>query len=136
MIELTPTDALIDWLAIQIECDHRIARDAADLQEDPENGWGAVGGNFVTPHIGYIYEDQALQHIVRFNPARALHEVEFKRALLVEHGVVHPGTDYQYCRVCHDYTTHDAVAAPCRSVRAMALAYADRPGYRDEWRLT
>ena len=64
-----------------------------------------------------------------------LREVAAKRALLAEHSVENPGTSYAYCRVCHDYTTHDAMPAPCRSVRIMALAYVDRPGYRNEWSL-
>lgn len=70
------------------------------------------------------------------DPSRMIREVGSKRALLAEHGIQHPGTAYQYCRVCHDHERHDAMAAPCRTVRIMALAYADRPGYRAEWGLT
>lgn len=68
-------------------------------------------------------DDAARAHIARHDPGRVLADVESKRAILAEHGIEHPGTDYQYCRVCHDYTRHDAARAPCRTLQALARPY-------------
>ncbi|PZG03975.1 hypothetical protein C1I95_33530 [Micromonospora craterilacus] len=57
------------WLRAQFDEDERVARAAAALQADPENGWG-IDGLAITPHIGVIHEDEARQHIARFGPAR------------------------------------------------------------------
>jgi len=68
---------------------------------------------------------------------RVLQEIEAKQQLLDEHQDVNDGS----CGTCVDgqwgYPTHGASSPqrfPCRTLRLLALPYADRPGYREEWR--
>ena len=74
-------------------------------------------------------------HIGRHDPARVLAEAEAKRMIMEEHGIECPGEEFQHCRVCHDYSRHDATRAPCRTLRLLALPYADHENYREEWRI-
>jgi len=80
---------------------------------------GETGANATTiASTGPPYDMQSMfdaVHIARHDPARVLAECEAKRAIvfLSEHGC---GDDYQ------------------RVQQALALPYADRPGYRLEWK--
>lgn len=75
-------------------------------------------------------------------PERLRAEVEAKRLLLDGHeserGVVGYTTVEvlpQYGTVCAECGTHSSPELwPCRHVRLLALPYAERPGYREEWR--
>ncbi|MEU9661912.1 DUF6221 family protein [Streptomyces chartreusis] len=77
------------------------------------------------------------EHIVRHDPSHVLREIEAKRQLLDEHQDVNDGS----CGTCVDgqwgYPTHGGSSPqrfPCRTLRLLALPYAHRPGYREEWR--
>jgi len=59
--------------------------------------------------------------------------VDAKRRILGEHNIEYPGEAFQYCRVCHDRSRHDAASAPCPTMRLLALPYAGRDGYRPGW---
>ncbi len=80
-----------------------------------------------------------------------LADVNSKRRLLDLHRLVHrdvywldedgeEGTDeIPVCGHCvprHSYLPHHSAVpeGPCATVRLLALDYADRPGYRKEWR--
>jgi len=121
-------DDLVQWLRAQLDEDERIARAAASLQADPENGWGTQG-RAITPHIGVVHEEEARRHIVGWNPARVLRETDAKRQMLAIHRpyVAEPG---QACLGCAGGIEWET----CPVVRLLALPYADRPGYREEWR--
>jgi len=77
-------------------------------------------------------------HIVRWDPARVLAEVGSKRRILDEYTEARrreaekPGYD----AVGRLETSLAKVVAPAleRVVRLLALPYAGRPGYREEWR--
>lgn len=74
---------------------------------------------------------------------QTLREVEAKRRILDLHAPVptfhHDQPQCEYCAsLCHSRSglgcdSPDA-PYPCDTVRLLALPYADRPGYRDEWR--
>jgi len=65
------------------------------------------------------------EHVARWNPARVLAECESKRRIVVLHSDIDP------CDA-HDGATMETV--PCETLRLLALPYADRPGWREEWR--
>ncbi|MFI6854474.1 DUF6221 family protein [Streptomyces sp. NPDC050416] len=82
-------------------------------------------------------------HIIRYDPARALAEVEAKRRMLEKllgegHAVLRPGGSTEvYCGA--DYGD----GSPCdcgrdervsHSLRVLASVYASHPDYRAEWR--
>ncbi|MFF9215595.1 DUF6221 family protein [Streptomyces viridosporus] len=126
---------LVEWLRTQLDEDERIARDAADELEGLELGgeWRydgrsvetarertmvAVGSqDFMEPGIG--------GYIAAHDPARVLREIDAKRELL-----------RQYEHLKHDVMPDDltGVWALEAALRAFALVYAHRPGYREEWR--
>ena len=62
-------------------------------------------------------------HIVRHDPARVLAEVAAKRRIVDGLADADPYSGY----ITATFTAEDAL-------RLLALPYADRPGYREEWR--
>lgn len=65
------------------------------------------------------------EHIAAHDPARMLREINAKRDLLVFAKGIH---DH------HETFTTGVAARLEKTLRLYALAYADRPGYREEWR--
>ncbi|MEU4592915.1 DUF6221 family protein [Micromonospora aurantiaca (nom. illeg.)] len=124
-------DDLVTWLGQQLDVDEQTATDRGRLAGDV---WSAVevapgrwevvgaGGRGVVAQGLPRWE---AEHIARHDPAQTLAEVEAKRRLLLQfelrgnvvRGTVQPSTG----GVWDDL------------LRMLALPYADRPGYRNEW---
>lgn len=71
-------------------------------------------------------------------PARWLAEIEVKRRRLARHHPI-PASDVDWvsCRQCHaSLSLEKPPSWPCPDLRDDAAAYADRDGYREEWRPT
>ncbi|RSS11436.1 DUF6221 family protein [Streptomyces sp. WAC08401] len=123
-------DELMEWLRTQLDEDERIARAAggAAWEELPVSGWVHTSplpsSEWQPPgydhHVASapVVEDRA--HIVAHDPARVLREIDAKRKILDR---------YAWLRE-HGDTGGTAWVLPL-----LALPYADRPGYREEWRL-
>jgi hypothetical protein len=113
---MTGVSELVEWLRAQ-------------LDEDAE-GFEALGEVNLNG-IESTASDWAREYVER---ARA--EVDAKRRVLDLHGVVWRRSTggvadrVADCRVCD----HFPAQYPCPTLRLLALPYADRPGYRDEWR--
>jgi hypothetical protein len=107
---------LVEWLRAQLDEDERIAWDACG----PGNRWYAAerGGPIRTQ------EDRDAAHVEAWEPARVLREIDAKRRLLALHT---EGASELFCAHCE----HEP---PCPTLRLLALPYANRPGYREEWR--
>lgn len=95
-----------------------------------------------------------IEHVARWNPARVLAECEAKRRIVELHviggSLRGPETDNKFytCELCgpNDWPLHKVDGRwvdvpepggdfwPCETLRLLALPYADRPGYREEWR--
>jgi hypothetical protein len=76
-------------------------------------------------------------HVARWDPARALAEVEATRRILADHEAM-PVGDRVFCRRCgeppqwgFDATTVDF---PCPTLLALALPYAGHPDFDPAWR--
>jgi len=136
-------DDLVTWLRAQLDEDERVAREADGL------GWGYAGaferdhdGNDIYPQWGLMSADdgptlllgdltiEKLRHIARHDPVRVLAEVEAKRRIVDEHAGYDPKT-WRTGDAAYDCTYS---TWPCFTMRWLALPYADRPGYREEWR--
>ncbi|WP_318203017.1 DUF6221 family protein [Streptomyces sp. SCL15-4] len=139
-------EQLVRWLGEQFDVDERIARAACwDEQSDvwtvrpPQEpcerytvvdylGDGVVA---VTPENADA--DGVGQHVAEWDPRRVLREIDAKRRLLELHA---PGqmeyVDGDVCMVCD--VRGEEPFYPCATVRLLALPYAGRPGYREEWR--
>ncbi|WBB73251.1 DUF6221 family protein [Micromonospora sp. WMMD1128] len=111
------TDDLVTWLRAQLDDDERAAR-----------AWLPLGNPTAADR----------EHIARHDPARVLAEVDAKRRIIDEH---EPYPQPQRmatgeilaCSTCGS-VDDSPVEWPCPTVRLLALPYADRAGYRDEWR--
>jgi len=123
----TGTD-LVRFLRAQLDEDESVARAAA----------------------GRLSGDDEWVHIARWDPARVLREVEAKRRIVDGHRYeISSETAYDdyddvsdsYRRVVHHTVTcaicgwaSDDRTSGCMTLRLLALAHADHPDYRLEWR--
>jgi hypothetical protein len=137
-------DDLAQWLHAQLDEDERIAR-AATLGPWVQSGVGDYGWtvDFGRPGAGVETADteQGLadaDFIAAHNPARVLREIDAKRQIIDQ------------CAYWNERAARKAVDPPKHPqpgldlgllldamnpvLRALALPYADRPGYREEWR--
>jgi len=130
---------LATFLKVQIHTDASLAREAlADWVEGPEGDEMAAQPDSIL--IG--------GHLVRWSPRRVLDECEVKRKILALHcptEPAYPGDELTYpnaanlCQHCGPGDNWQAeqepfAALPCQHLRLLALPYADRDGYREEWR--
>lgn len=80
--------------------------------------------------------DDARHVQVLFDPARVLAEYDARRRIVAHHNRVPDGAGDgggDRCSVCTS-SGPDAQGWPCLTLRLLALPYANRPGYRSEWR--
>ena len=124
-------DDLVQWLGEQLDEDERIAREA------PHGPW--LISNTVDPtkpcevrtfpDLRLVADGLswlAAEHIVRHDPARVLREIDAKRQIVqllaetTEAGESYKGPDY-----------YEGVDACEKTLRLLALPYADRPGYAE-----
>jgi len=129
---------LVAWLRAQLDEDEQVARAAQERTPAPwvgdEDDWDDVA------------DARVIRHIVMWNPARVLAEVEAKRRTLDqwatwlnEEGAAQ--ADYQAWVAGNAGPTAPRRTLPkvlgpgleC-PVRLLALPYADRPGFLEEWR--
>jgi hypothetical protein len=125
MIDLTT------WLLTQIDADERVADRALDVSTDlgHQASWSSFSAGDVA--------DEAITHVEAWSPDRVLAECEAKRRIVDLHPVV--GDDV--CDTCvvgmrgyPAYPNSKPERWPCGTLRALALGYADRPGYQQDWR--
>lgn len=108
----------------------QVTRDPGDGDPVPSATWSELWSG--TLNVGsetFPLGDSALsRHIARHDPDRVLRDVAARRLVLTHHtrtpGKKHPGFDCAWC----------GMHWPCFDIRAAALPYDDRPGYREEWR--
>jgi hypothetical protein len=133
---------LVQWLTAQLDEDERTAR-AATLGPWVQSGIGDYGWtvDFGRPGAGVETADteQGLadaNFIATHNPARALREIEAKRRILECHESWAAGNGAIICGRCGREHVDGRPGGhfPCQTLRLLALPYADRPGFREEWR--
>lgn len=132
-------DDLVQWLRVQLDEDERIAREAGGLAwsrpEDPGDPAAIRDskGERVVCDEGWPSEGQEV-HIAEWDPARVLREVDAKRRILraLENAEVSLRNTVPR-REPHELMT-GATNSLRAIVRTLAAVYADRPGYREDWR--
>ncbi|MEU0589960.1 DUF6221 family protein [Streptomyces ardesiacus] len=132
-------DDLVQWLRVQLDEDERTARAATagpwEQSGIGEYGWGV---SFSAPGAGVEAADSDqgradAEHIAAWDPARVLREIDAKRQVIALHRELEDPQEMQdYCATCE--VTGKYPEYPCKTLRLLALPYADRAGYRDEWR--
>lgn len=141
-------DDLVRWLGEQLDEDERIAWAATRgpwcaLHPDGAHGW-TVG---IVPHdpaVGIAHLPSRAEaaadaeHIVEHDPARVLREIDAKRRMVDEVLAYEAKIDGEW-GCCHG--ADEIAAGQCPEIqptsitalRLLALPYADRPSYREEW---
>lgn len=127
-------DDLAQWYGEQLDQDERVARRATVRQPgggewvyDGENVQAASGlgvGSRIVPVHG--------EHVAEHDPARVLRDIDANRQVLA----------MARARIEEAASSDYLVNGPARMalvvmepvLRSLASAYADRPGYREEWR--
>lgn len=126
------TDGLVQWYGKQLDWDERVAKTAG--RRSPEWKLGSLDDQELGD--AHWLNPVELQHAALHDPARVLREIDAKRQILVVHDAVWvdtgdaDGNDRSgyFCTEC------DTAPFPCRTLRLLALPYADRPGYLESWR--
>ncbi len=119
---------LTAWLRAQLDVDEQIATEAIQATTGRwtarETDWG--GGTVVEDERGAMIlptlrtGDMQYQHIAAHDPARVLRGIEARRAIIAR--------ITNHATLMGQDNVHDDV------LRQLAAEYADRPGYREEWR--
>ncbi len=125
------TGDLVEFLRARLDEDYEVAqREGTHRDGSPIDAawWARVAGD----------ADSTL--VEMFSPARVLAEVEAKRAMLDEHQPNAEPYSWVKCSRCVETMAGryqedwEPQKYPCRTLRLLALPYADHPDYREEWR--
>lgn len=129
-------DDLVRWLGEQLDEDERIARDADPGPWKSESlgrhNQAAIKLAAPTSLIQFDGSRAAANgmHASRHDPARVLREIDAKRRMI--------DTFTRRYEASKASSTTTATGAHwvmlADTLRLLALPYADRPGYREEWR--
>ncbi|MFH8792220.1 DUF6221 family protein [Streptomyces sp. NPDC017941] len=97
--------------------------------------WGAIVSQEPDPAEGDAASAMpALVHAAKWDPARVLREIDAKRQILRDL----KNAEVTLAAAGSEGTVHDLMTGAAntlrRTVRLLAAPYADRPGYREEWR--
>lgn len=137
-------DDLVTWLRAQLDKDERVARGDAVRATSPSPWRREYYAAFMHAVAdadgrelfgkGHLAETQDVQHIVRWDPARVVAEVDAKRRILrlYENALnAHRAGSISQRNRTQDEAAVDVLG---ETVRLLALPYADRHGWREEWR--
>ncbi len=128
---------LVAWLRGVLDEAERLALtldgESWSAQDADQHGMRRVTVDYSTEYVVACTLAARGEHIARHDPAAVLADVAAKRAIIAWH-CTREGTGGTWdtdpkalCNECEDLQ-------PCRTVKLLASAYADRPGYREEWR--
>lgn len=137
------TAGLPEFLLARVDEDEQVARACIPTLNRSEGGWHATDmqvrddcDHLVVKHSW----PNEIDHITRWDPARALAECRVKRALLEIHRR-NPGRDAinpDHCEGCGyqgdiDWPITERIDN-CPELQILALLYEHHPAYRPEWR--
>lgn len=112
---------LSEWLLAQIAEDEAVALHSR-----------GIGGSGWAPGSGGIYWSDSESGELHIDPARVLAECEAKRRIVeLRERAAREAADPPEGA---EMLTVSRVSALNETLRTLALPYADRPGYREEWR--
>jgi hypothetical protein len=119
---------LVVWLRAQLDEDERIARSAGLASWQNVDMDGELRDDVNAGTVAYTPRVETRAHIARHDPARVLREIDAKRDIVGDLAEVIRWAE----RKSLDY--QDGADVCERTLKRLALPYADSPGYREEWR--
>lgn len=125
-------DELVKWLTAQLDADEPAARHAYGSNWDTDHG-DEAGIEWVITEDMHLCEGDAasMQHIARHDPAAVLADIASKRGIIASCTAVLAELNDER-RSDRDY--YGAGDLADKTLRLLALRYAGRDGYREEWR--
>lgn len=151
-------DNFVAWLTKELDTDAELADiisgggyapDVWEIEPSRSGRWSQIVAKSRTniePREAAVREsDQAValvqsgrledRHIALWDPQRVIDDINAKRAILA----LHARTAHHGCAVCDRDDEScgclgGGIEYPCRTVKFLALPYADRPGYLNAWR--
>jgi hypothetical protein len=126
----TSTTTLSDWLLAQIAEDEAVAREAQGRRSGhwTQDGASIYDGHPMDEVVDWVYRD-AWGHIARHDPARVLAQCEAHRRIVEK---------AQRAAVAFDHQINPATSAAAMAMDEvlanLAAIYADRDGFREDWR--
>lgn len=136
-------DDLVRWLGVQLDEDQRIAEAARGQGEGRwhhetsyPNGYVYDGGVQPVVYDESTPSPEEAEHIAAHDPARVLREIDAKRRIMECHEAWVASNGDTICGRCgrEHIDGRPGGHFPCQTLRLLALPYADRPGYVEEWR--
>ncbi|MDL5205110.1 DUF6221 family protein [Streptomyces sp. ALI-76-A] len=121
-------DELVQWLTAQLDEDQQAAEEALKRTTTTRR---RIGGQWVEDTVQPPEWRRSA-----WSPARVLREIDAKRRILAE-------CAHWHGKLAKEVVNPSPVPFPALGevldavtpiLRALALPYADRPGYREEWR--
>jgi hypothetical protein len=125
-----PVKGLVMWLRVQLDEDEQRAWEAS-MGPWRRDGAMVMGEEWVAAtrnQDGYADAD----HIVEYDPVRALAEVEAKRRILDLWEATNTALEAASGTILAG-AARVRLGAYDKAVQAIALPYVERPGYRAEW---
>jgi Family of unknown function (DUF6221) len=119
---------LATWLQEQIRADRGIARGALWPLGADDGRWRSDGQAIVNDSIqGAVAEGNpgSVKHIANWDPHRVLRDCEARQQIVK----IHERNDRDMCMACEDPRP-----VACETLRLIALPFADREGYQEQWR--
>ncbi|MEV0256984.1 DUF6221 family protein [Streptomyces sp. NPDC050732] len=135
-------DDVVRWYGEQLNEDEVGAQDCVTR----DGRWRALGESVLdddNAEVVTLCDLADAAHVARQDPARVLREIDANRRRLERHtpqlmvgrdsNEGAPSTYVLGCPTCQAGVVVEG-DWPCEEVRDMLVSYADRPGYREEWR--
>jgi hypothetical protein len=148
------SDDIVEFIKTQLDIDDQLARAAGSTRSGAIASWWVdcrcpdkdagihadncyecrvEGDNITIYDEGGHDEDQA-RHIARHDPAAVLAEVAAKRAVIELYETARTALEASAGTVLAGATKLN-LRAYANALRALAAPYAERPGFKPEWRL-
>jgi hypothetical protein len=121
---VTGVDDLVTWLRAQLDDDERVTR---QVIAEP-------GGFYIEAETEDVNVMTVGAYVYRWTPKRILAEVDAKRRTVERHAPEDDGLHSVYCKWCSTPQCGAYEPWPCPDLLGTAAPFADRPGYREEWR--
>ncbi|MFF4848810.1 DUF6221 family protein [Streptomyces sp. NPDC001194] len=137
------TTGLIHFIQERLDEDERSARAATPGPWVSDEPWLAdwvksgILGHVADCSIGAGYRAQSIPdaaHIARYDPARALAEIDTKRRIVQLYTTARGWADRAEDIQVSGNNSQVASVAYLDVLRLLALPYADHPEFREEWR--